>query len=186
MIRRLFLALVLVSGAALAAEIDDRAEREQIRQRREVVEAQHVQRQAECHKRFAVTACLDKARLERHDALAALREQELALDDAQRRVRTEAQARRLAEKSEKSQRPPKPSAAASPASAPRSVREPRPAKSPKPAPADRSAEERAARARFDARQQEIRAHREEIEKRNAKKPAKTAIPLPLPAGASSP
>ncbi|HET7794693.1 MAG TPA: hypothetical protein VFL64_15020 [Rhizobacter sp.] len=172
---------------------NDEAERAQIRQQRQAIETQYAQQQETCRKQFVVTSCLDKARLDRVKALKPLREQEATLDDARRRERAQAHSQRMAEKAKEAEereagqtpRSPKPAKAAS---------APAPAKKPstkvpavKASAPDRSAEEQRKREAYEARQREIEAHREEVEKRNAERAArKPPTPLPVPASAGRP
>ncbi|MGY4829383.1 hypothetical protein ACVNIS_12465 [Sphaerotilaceae bacterium SBD11-9] len=178
------------------AHADDEAERAQIRQQRESIETRYVQQQEACRKQFVVTSCLEKARLDRVKALKPLREQEATLDDAQRRERAQALSQRMAEKAKaaeareagqtpKSPKPPKPAKAGSaPASAKKPSTQSPAAKASAP---DRSAEEQRNREAYEARQREIQAHREEVEKRNAERAARKApTPLPVPASAGRP
>jgi hypothetical protein len=187
--KRWLLGLALIaSGIAHAADEDDHAAREQIKQGRQATEADSASQQAECRKRFVVTSCLNDARATQQKALRALREQELALDDVQRRQYSQEQAKRLADKAKKAQSHVEPEAkdASRSASAPQPSRQlsSRQAKS---EPIDRNAKERAAREHYESRQLEIRTHREEVEQRNAKRAgSKSATPLPLPPSASAP
>ncbi|HEX3140156.1 MAG TPA: hypothetical protein VHQ87_08885 [Rhizobacter sp.] len=180
------LACVLLALCGLA-HADDAAERVLIKQKREAVEAEYLQRQAVCRKQFVVTSCLDKARAHRLEGLKVLRAQEADLDDAQRRQRAEAQAQRIDEKAKAAElrEAPKPSKEPNPPKEPRVVT-PKAAKPPaaKASAADRSAEEQRKREAFEARQREIQAHKEEVEKRNAERAShKPPTPLPVPASA---
>ncbi len=63
-------------------------------QRSAIVQAEQLQ-QAACWQKFAVNVCLSDARLTRRQALAPLREQELALNAQERSWRNEQRERRL-------------------------------------------------------------------------------------------
>jgi hypothetical protein len=63
-------------------------------QRSAIVQAEQMQ-QAACWQKFAVNVCLSDARLTRRQALAPLRQQELALNAQERSWRTEQRERRL-------------------------------------------------------------------------------------------
>ena len=192
------LMLMALCRVAHAVELaDDAAVREQIKHKREAVEAQHAQREEACRHQFVVTTCLDKARIERQEALRDLRSQELVLDDAQRHQRAAEQAQRVAEKMQAAQERGK--AASSPQAGASSARVsvapgpshatmPHKPQAPKP---DRHAQEQASREAFDARQKEIRAHRKAVEERNPerakhKPPTPLPMPTPLPASGAMP
>lgn len=186
-------------------------ERERIERERAAVEALYAERSAACQSRFAVTDCVDDAKRQRREALAPLRLQANALDDAQR---TQRAARRLAEVRDKvsaaeaQQReivvreapggsrkvaaPPVEDAASAaprevkqrPAPKPGSTRTPRPA----PTAAERRAAEAGSEARAEARKEAAAVHREAVEKRNAERAprGKRAPPLPVPASGAAP
>lgn len=215
MIRSLFFRLLccLCLDAAVAQAQDSVApvgERERIARERAAVEALFTARQAACQSRFAVTDCVNDAKTERRAALAPLRRQAIALDDAERKQRA---ARRLEDVRNKvggaQAREPEvvvrkiPAAARKAAAppdepAPAAAREanhepvPRPvtARTPRklPSQTDRQAQESANRARIEARKQAVQAHREAVERRNAQRAltSKRADPLPVPASAALP
>jgi colicin import membrane protein len=216
MIRGLFFRLLccLCLDAAVAQAQDSVTpvgERERIARERAAVEALFTGRQAACQSRFAVTDCVNDAKTERREALAPLRRQAIALDDAERKQRA---ARRLEDVRNKvggaQAREPEvvvrkiPAAARKAAAAPpdepapAAAREanhapvPRPvtARTPRklPSQADRQAQESANRARIEARKQAVQAHREAVERRNAQRALtnKRANPLPVPASAALP
>ena len=186
MSRRFAWLLLLLCGLAQA---DDSAEKERLKKERAAVEAEHKQREQACHQQFAVNACLEKARVDRQKALQTVRTQELAIEDAERRDRAQAQAERLNKKAQAAQE-----RNSNKAVEPRQAKPPRsaPAKAAKPpsskaSASDRSAHEKEQREAFEARQREIKAHREEVEKRNAERvKRKTPHPLPVPASAAMP
>lgn len=191
----------LIAGAW--AQSDD-AERERIRSERAGVEAAFAAQERACQERFAVTACVDDARRTRRGALAELRRQTTALDEAQRKQRAERRrqaiqdnlAREAAEQRDVPARPARPPQAAPSERAVPSEREPRSAR---PAPArpiearvatptpraegNRIAQEARHRSRFEARQRDARIHQDEVKQRNdaaaARRPP--AAPLPVPA-----
>jgi colicin import membrane protein len=182
---RLFLSLLAVCGLAHAG---DEAQRSELRRQRAAIEAEYAQRDQACRQQFVVTPCLERSRGDKQSALQVVRKQEIALDDQLRAQRAQAQAQRVAEKTQAAQRrgdkPVEPQAPR-----PARAQAPRPAKSPSPAheAPDRSAAEKRQREAFESRQREIRAHREAVEKRNAeratRKPAKA---LPAPGSAAAP
>jgi hypothetical protein len=95
--KRLALLLLLLCGLVHA---DDSAEKERLKKQREAIEAEHAQREKVCHQQFVVNSCLEKARIDRQKALQTVRTQELALEDAERRERAQAQAERLEKKAQ--------------------------------------------------------------------------------------
>ena len=165
----------------------DETQRAELKRQRDAIDANHAQREETCRSQFVVTPCLEKARVDKQEALQTVRTQERALDDMQRRQRAEEQARRVTGKAqaaasrERLATPHEPKA--------RSQVEPKPAKprSEKASPQKSQAEAQHKRADFEARQREIEAHREAVEKRNAERAArKTPIPLPVPGSAAAP
>lgn len=180
--------LLAFCGAVHAAETaSDEAVRAQIDQERKVLEARHRQREQACRSQFIVTPCLEKARIEQQESLQALRKQELTLDEAKRRQRSLAQARRLAGKAqaaaaraELAASKPTPShhtsragAFAGPAASAPALNASAP---------ERPVGEARRRVQFEARQREIRQHREAAERRNAARVLhKKPIPLLVPA-----
>jgi colicin import membrane protein len=183
--KRFALLLLVLCGLVHA---DDSAEKERLKKQREAIEAEHAQREQACHQQFVVNSCLEKARVERQKALQTVRTQELAIEDAERRERAQAQAERLDKKAQAAQeRNSKKAAEPKQAKEPRAAPAAKPAKPPAPkasAP-DRSANEKQQREAFEARQREIKAHREAVEKRNAERAKrKPSQPLPVPASAA--
>jgi colicin import membrane protein len=186
----LLLACGLVACGAVHA--DDREERARIARERSEATERFQQRQRECEQRFAVTSCVDEARAEHRQALLRLRGQESVLDEAERKRRA---AQRMAAIREKvsaeaardaAPRPARPAPAMN-VSAPRQkAAAPTPARvaaSAASAP-DRSAQEARSRERFEKRQREAKAHRDEAVRRQSErtKPGKTPVePLPDPA-----
>jgi hypothetical protein len=206
-----------VLGAAAAhaqAPADDSAARERLLRERAAVQARYAQREADCRTRFAVTDCLNDAKRARRDALAPLRREEIALDDAQRRrraairqdeIRSRAEAAQVRERAGSPRVPPTvPRAAGRAAPAPaaesassaahpvKTKAPPRPtaARLPplQPTEAERLAREAEANERTEARQRSAQEHREEARRRNAEREAKgkRAAPLPAPASGALP
>jgi colicin import membrane protein len=186
--------LLAVCGllACASAHADDREERTRIARERGEATLRFEERQRECEQRFAVTSCVDEARAEHRQALLRLRGQESVLDEAERKRRA---AQRMAAIREKVSaeaardavpRPARPAPAMN-VSAPRqktsasaAPRVASAASSP-----DRSAQEVRSRERFEKRQREAKAHRDEAARRQAEraKPGKAPVaPLPDPAG----
>jgi len=196
--RGLFMACLTVAHAAAADVPNEQAERDRIAAERARAEAAFAVRERECHARFVVTSCLDAARRDRRQALERLRQQQVVLDEAERKQRAakrmetirsavsdEESRRRAAEARahRKAERPfqPAPSSVpppmpAEPASTPAAA-----SRGASPAPSQRAAE-------YDRRQAAAKQHREAVQRRNAEGAArgKTAKPLPLPPAASAP
>src|SRR5947207_14324881 len=87
-----FVLLLLLSAAATLpawaiSPADDAAERQRIAAEQAEVEKAYAAREAECRRRFIVTSCLDAARRDRREAVERLRQQEVVLDEAQRKQR---------------------------------------------------------------------------------------------------
>jgi colicin import membrane protein len=74
------------------------SERARLAAQREAIAARFAADERECRERFAVTRCLDDARVGRREALAPLRQRELEIGDAERRARAEARKASLADK----------------------------------------------------------------------------------------
>lgn len=189
-----WLGVALVAAlAANPARAEDapssRAERERIARQRQAAEVQFAQREAECRQRFVVTSCIDKARADRRQTLDNLHQQEIALDEVERRQRSaEHRRRRDARAWEEINKPaPEPKPPREPKlRAPKAVAKLPDAAASRPAPVDRSAEEQRSRERFEARKREAEEHRAEVEKRNRERADKKAKPLPPPSAASAP
>lgn len=171
-----------------AAHADDAAQRQELKRQRAAIEAEHAQREEVCRKQFVVTPCLEKVRVDKQTALESVRTQELALDEAQRRQRAEAQAQRVADKAKAAEsRDDTPASAPGSPKAPR-VKSPKVAKpaAPKASASDRRAAEKREREAFEERQREIRAHREAVIQRNEERAKRKAPkPLSVPGGEAS-
>lgn len=156
------------------------AERQRIAAERQAAQARFVASERACQDRFAVTACVDRARKEQREALTALRHQQTALDERQRRERAAERLRGIeARQQAQLNRPPAAARAASGAQQPRLiVRQPtpaaRPASSASAAPPRSESPEEATRHRtaFAERQKEAQAHARAVEQRAAKRAAK--------------
>jgi colicin import membrane protein len=165
--------LCLPSGAASADP-----ERRRLAEQKAAVEARFRASEAECRQRFVVVACVDEAKAQRRKELAVLREQELVIDDADRKQRAAARRADIAEKqAQAAQRAassalpaaPKASAPRAPMSAPGATREPA---ATAPAPLDGGPAQAAQRAqKTNARQQEAELRRQRIAAREASKAA---------------
>jgi hypothetical protein len=77
--------LAALHGAPFAA--DAAAEHARIRAERAQVQARYADAVRECNRRFVVTSCVEDARAERRQALSRLGNEELVLDQAERRQR---------------------------------------------------------------------------------------------------
>jgi hypothetical protein len=190
----LLFALAASASADEAAQHDS-ARRAELHQQRQAIQKTYVKRQAECRDKFAVNNCLATARGEMQAATKSVREQELELNDAARERKAAANAQRLNDKAAAArarQDATPPVAAHSPASG---ASRPAPAhgaglpKLSKPSTPRTTQDEAGARERFEARQRDIRAHREEVEKRNAARaknsPATRSLPVPTAASAAA-
>jgi len=191
--------MALLACVAFAAQAQ--TERERIAADRAAATARFAERERECRAQFVVTACVEAAQRDEHDALKRLRRQEQALNDTERR---DAAARRragLAERAaaqavrdgadkadsaptrEQARRSP-PAARAASASDAGEASRPRVT----PPLAEPHVDEKRNEASFKAKKRTAQEHREAIERRNAERAAhgKVAAPLPVPKGASAP
>ena len=103
----LMLAIVLPAWAS-AEEVPARIaqEREALQRERTVIEQAYETRLRECWQRFAVNACLQEVRRERHAALDPLRARELELNAQERAWRTQQREERLRQKQDGQERRP--------------------------------------------------------------------------------
>lgn len=186
------LARLLVAACGLlvfGAWAVEPASREELKRQREAIEVEHDRRAEACRHQFVVTPCLDKVRADRQQALSSVQDQERALDAAQRQLKAQQRENRLADKAQAAQ---KDRPLATPRATPRAeaptkasaVAQPKKPRAAASSPQERQAREQQQRAEYEARQREIRTHREEVEKRNAARAARKA-PQPLPAPASA-
>jgi hypothetical protein len=157
-------------------------------ERREVARRADIE-QAECQKRFMVTACLDDVQSRRRQALQDLREREMRLDDEERKERAvrrqaEVARRQLDEGARPASTAAEPQTVkphATPASGPWSRRAP----ASDSASAVRAAEraEAARHRREDAAERQDRVVRRQLDRAAS---GKTDDPLPVPVAASTP
>ena len=179
--------LVLLAGPALGEDQDDAEAaslRAGIEQERAAVEARCNARQAECAGRFAMTACVDRAKAEHREALAPLDKSLSALDEAQRRRRAAERLKRIEQKTQaaavdapkapKAQREPPPRTTSLETAPPRAGRVSGANSRPEPPKPD-------AAAAYERRQREAAEHREAVQKRNDKRAQRRAPAAPLPA-----
>lgn len=89
--------------AAPAGPSEREAQRERIRQQREAIQAQRQQAEAACYQRFAVQDCLNREHNTARDAEAALRKEELRLNEADRRERAAERLRMIEQKKAQAQ-----------------------------------------------------------------------------------
>lgn len=191
--------VLLVCSASTAAWAD--AEHDRIRNERSAANARLATQERECETRFIVAPCLDGARTENRATLSLLRQQELQLDEGQRRAIAEARRKAIAEKAEAQQaraseseaQPPRVRMRRDPQAVPTpSWREPDAdatrAASAAATGAGRASNEQLSGKKFDARARAVGDHRESVERRNAQRAArgKVAAPLPAAAGSSAP
>ncbi len=85
-------------GENLASAAADR-ERERINSERVVLEAKFDAEEAACYKKFAINYCLNAIKPRRREAMTALRQQEVALNDIKRKQKAAEQMRSTEEKS---------------------------------------------------------------------------------------
>ena len=90
----LALALITAGGPLRAADV----ERLRINADRAAVESRYRAAEAQCQQRFVVVSCVDEAKAQRRKELAALRERELIIDDADRKQRAAARRDDIANK----------------------------------------------------------------------------------------
>ena len=198
--------IAILSIPVVAAAQSDSADRDRIARDRAGVEQAYLTQERECENRFAVTSCVEEARRVRRNALSELRRQATVLDEVQRKQRAEQRRKSIRDnlaRDEAEQR----------ALAERGVREPRIVPMERAAPAPRPGagaqqltppkrpEPRASapsvgasgptsraleiqnRDKYESRQRDAQAHRQDVIRRNEEKAARRepAAPLPLPA-----
>ena len=208
------LAVLLLSLAccipALAADPaqDVAAERARIAAERSRVEAAFQVEQKACYQKFAVTGCIEEAQGRRRDALADLRRQEIALNDAERKARSadrmrelqqkqaeedrrqaDAAAKGQAERANREQRAQEKAAKAQAAAAKEGTGTPKPprhAPTPKAGGGARTLDAAGGqpdvgenRRRYDERQRQAQEHKATVEQRDAQR-KKPSQPLPVP------
>jgi colicin import membrane protein len=189
------LGLLLPLSAAAAESGDAAAQREAIRHERSAVEARYQQGEAQCKQRFSVSSCVADLQAQRRRDLAALRERELALDEAKRKADAEDNARRLQAKQDvaKARPPPEPRAASAARAASAPTVASAPAHGERARKSSKTADDADAAAARAAAQQhrvsEAAGRREAAEQRNAERAAKgkksTPLPIPAPLPAAS-
>ncbi len=81
----LYLAANVSAQSSPAADQTVASQRAGIAVQREKVQAEHAIKEAACYKLFAVNDCLNRARVERREALADLQRQDNSLNDLERR-----------------------------------------------------------------------------------------------------
>lgn len=197
------LVVVLLTGLPLlAAAMAD--ERTQLAAERRSLGDRFDTEQRDCAKRFAVTACVDDTQARRRAALAPLRERELRLDEAERRQR--AAERRAAIGAKLAAAASRPAEAASPTdssaepvvrvrappgAASGAVRTPGPkadeaGRAAQAAQATQAAQAEQRVREAQARQHDLQAAQQRIQRRLAQRAARGNQAEPLPVPASSP
>jgi hypothetical protein len=109
--------VLLLGGAVAQTDANApalQARRQVLEQQRAAVEAQHAAAIAQCEQRFAINACLAEADQARRSALAPLRQESLALDDAERQSRAMARAHQAAQRQQQVAQRALPAASAGP------------------------------------------------------------------------
>ncbi len=192
---RCLIAVCLSLGQAAVRADDSSAQRQRLAAERATIEARFRADEAACRERFVVTPCVDEAKAARREALARLRQQELVLDDADRRQRALNRQRDIADKRALSA-----AQAVSAAAATADASAPLPARAPMAAPAAAQAEPAASRPALDGgadavarraeksvqRQDQARERQQRIEQREREHQKKGQKSAPLPASASRP
>lgn len=186
------LLLLLAVASAASAPAGQPATRAELAAQRAALEQRFAHEDAECQRRFAVSACLDEVRQRRHDALAPLirREHELAAEERREHAATQAQRvreRGLAASSEGGLRRERviPAAPSTPASRPVRTRSPEAAERQQREAADKAQAEAAERrAKTQEREQRMRQRLADHAAREKARTKPLAPPLPLP-GAST-
>ncbi len=179
------LLLLCATQAAQAAQASPSEERARILRQRGELKARFDADEAACRSRFGVTGCINDVKARRRDAMNVLREQELQLNEAERKERSAARLQALEAKRQQAAArppaPPPPLAVTRPAGGAGSapvLREPR-------RPRDDAADAQAAARRAAAAGQRLqdaaddRAKIAAREAERARNPKKSA-PLPLP------
>ena len=192
------------TAAALPASSD--AERTRIADQRTRLEAGFLAEDAACYQRFFVNSCLDEVNARRRETLAALRSQEIVLNEQERKLRGAEQIRRIEEKAssenqqqqadqrakaassdqsrlngqkEKQQSRTKAQAAEQANTEARTERL-RANQQKKQTRSDRQAAEAAETARYEARQKEAEDRRAQNAREQLQRAKPAAKPLPLP------
>ncbi|HEV7915069.1 MAG TPA: hypothetical protein VGP22_14980 [Albitalea sp.] len=176
---------------------EERAERQRIQSERVQVDAAYLQRERDCRARFVVTACLEGAQRDRRQAVERLRQQQVILDEAQRKQRAaqrmddirnkvsgqdasrrEAIMRDRRSEKQRAEVVAHSSPTAQPSEAPAAA-----------TPASAAASEATQRVtEREKREAQARGHREAVERRNAERLAqgkRPARPLPVPAASAA-
>jgi hypothetical protein len=186
---RVFCTLGLVCLAPVASA-QDGTQRSVLAQQRKEVQKAFEAESLQCRQRFAVTSCIEQARLRRRDAMAEISRQEAAIDLAQRAEVAEQRRARVAAKAAAAK-------ASAPGTAPMKPIAPPAAVSPRPrraapahaasssVPSRSPAQEARSRAEFESRQRKAEEHREAVRVRNAAR-QRSATPLPDPASGVKP
>jgi len=178
----------LLAAAAEPAAADPAVERERIAAERAAAQVRYRQAMDACTALIAITACQDRARADRRQALERLDADQAALDERQRRERADARRAAIEQRRAARDLAPAASAAERGAPAPTSSTPLFPAR-PEPA-ADRASaaarHEADALARYRERQQRAQAHQLEVQRRNAEQDARhpPAAGLPVPAASA--
>ena len=178
--------LGLAAASALAAP-NETAERARIRADRRNVETQLQQTEQGCRGRFAVTACVEEAKVQRRASLAKLREQQVKLDDDDRRRRAAERLQTIDRKRDEKAAQAASASAASADEVARKVTTPRAPSASRshPAPIDGGAQAAARRAQVaERRHQEAEKERAKIARRLTQR-KKIVAPLPPAVGSSA-
>jgi hypothetical protein len=191
------LLLLVLAGLAQADDslADIKAQRSRLANERKAAEQRFDAEKHDCEARFAVTACMDRAKAQRRSTLDDLSRQKTVLDDIQRKQRAAARQREVEHHlREAEQRAAQGSRLSTVVRAPRaaSAKAPRAVASAVASGADSAARpsdggendasrrEAANRQAFEKRQLEVQTHRDAVERRNATQAGRHASAAGLP------
>jgi hypothetical protein len=202
----LAVALALGPAGAMTAQavsaVDPSEVRTRIEAQRSSAKVALAEKERACKQAFAVASCIDAARKEQRAVLTGLRNEELALDEAERTAKADRRRKTLLDSEAARNARPAEGAASAARRSTRHAASSAPSGAeasagavdrPKAASgvghtAHRTADEERRKAEFEARTRSAQAHREAVERRNAQRAAsgKKVAPLPVPDAASAP
>lgn len=191
-----------VGGDGRAAQAaNEQAERDRIAAERTAVAQAFDARERACRTRFAVNDCVNDAQRERREALGRLRQQEILLDEAERKQRAAERIKSIREQVSRDDARRRREAAnraaaaaerlhveppAAPRTAPRVDGAPAEVRTPRRGDEASRAKAQRKRDAYERRRAEAQAHREAVQRRNAERTAQGRRAKPLPPVASSP
>jgi colicin import membrane protein len=167
-------------GPAAVHALDAPAERTRIEAERRQVAQRFAAQEKACYGKFGVTDCIDAARKTRREALADLRRQEVALNDAERKDRAARRLRELEQRRRDESAASPPAEARVPRPLPEArIRERAPAEPKPPAITPQKAAEN--RKAYEQRVKEAEEHRQRAQARAAQRRKQPASELAAPA-----